>query len=328
MSTAWRTLREALADRVGRRVRATLNLPALIARAPLAVSIVLGVAIAAQAADVMVTLSGEMTAGANALSDMRTSAPVGARSGLALTDVMSAHLFGVAPQAATAANARAVSRSPLVLTGIIATNDPHDGFAIIGTSASHTHALYVGSTAAPGTVLVAVHPFWVVLRRGSERLTLKLPRKSLTAPGVGDYVRQRLANAAPAMPVNDAESDSGQAFALPEPLQKPPTPDGGVIVSAFQLAQTSIQGVQGMRISGTGLNRKVLESLGLVGGDVITQINGIPVGARNAPDLIDAIQSGNATLTVVKDGQASWVTLDQSAVAAAAALYRQADSDY
>jgi len=305
-----------------------LHLSALIARAPMIASVVLGLVIAAQAVDVMVTLSGEMTAGANALSDMRASAPVDARSGLAMSDIISAHLFGVVPQAATVANARVVNRSPLVLTGIIATNDPHDGFAIIGTGATHTHTIYVGSAAAPGTVLVEVHPLWVLLQRGDERLTLRLQRKSLTAAGGATYVHQQLADLPRAAAVDDEGSDSEQAFALPVPLQKPPTPDGGVVVSAFQLAQTSVGGEQGMRISGTGLNKKLLDSLGLVGGDVITQINGIPVGARNAPDLIDAIQSGNASLTVVKNGQASWVTLDQSSVATAAALYRQADSDY
>lgn len=320
------TWRDVLANAAARRVGGKLYLRTLLARAPLFVSIVLGIAVAAQTADIALALSGEMTAGAAARTDAGMRARGAAKHGMAFADIVSAHLFGAAPPAMAAA--RAVSRSPLVLTGIIATNDPHDGFAIVGTSASRTHTVYVGSEAAPGTVLVEVHPLWVVLQRGGERLTLRLPRKDLVvASAGGNALQQRNDLPAPAAePADDASA--GGAFALPGPLDKPPTPNGGVLVSAFQLVSTSVGGQPGLRISGTGLNKKVLVSLGLKGGDVITQVNGIPVGARNAPDLIDAIQAGNATLTVVKNGEASSVTLDPSSVASAAELYHQADPDF
>ena len=301
-------------------------LPTLVARAPMAVSIVLGLAIAAQAADIAFALSGEIAAGAIAGGGTTMTAQRYATHGEALTDIMSAHLFGAPPQTMTAAEAAVASDAPLVLTGIIATSDPREGFAIIGASATQSRVIDVGSEAAPGTVLVEVYPLRVVLQRGGERLTLRLSRKDLIASGGGNGMRarERLAEAEGV----DDESSSDEAAAIPEPLDKPPTPDSGVVVRALNLLDTSIQGEQGLRISGTGLNKRVLVSLGLKGGDVITQINGIPIGAPNAPDLMNAIQAGTATLTVVKDGDASSVTLDPTSVANAAALYRQADPDY
>jgi C-terminal processing protease CtpA/Prc len=87
-----------------------------------------------------------------------------------------------------------------------------------------------------------------------------------------------------------------------------------------------IDGRQGERI-GTSLNNKALAALSLSPGDVIVQINGVPVGARNAPDLMSALQSGSATLMVVKDGQETSVTIDPNSMADAASLIRQTQPD-
>lgn len=304
------------------------HLPALVARAPIAASVVLGLAIAAQAADTAFALWGEMAAGAAGRTDTTMRAQVHTRDGAALADITSAHLFGAAPQTMTAAEAGAVSSSPLVLTGIIATTDPDEGYAIIGASATQSRTVAVGSEAAPGTVLLEVYPLRVVLQRGDEQLILRLSRKSLMVAS-GDSGAGRLGRAALFAEAGEDDEANSAESAIPEPPDKPPVPDGGVIVQALDLGETSIQGEHGLRISGTGINRQVLVSLGLKGGEVITEINGISVGARNAPDLMTAIQAGNATLTVVKNGEASSVMLDSASVANAAALYRQADpADY
>lgn len=305
------------------------HLAAFVARAPIAVSVVLGLAIAAQAADVALALSGEITAGGTGRTDTAMRARVRATDGAALADITAAHLFGAAPQTITAADAGAISSLPLVLTGIIATSDPHEGYAIIGASATHSRTVPVGWEVVPGTVLVEVYPRRVVLQRGGEHLILRLPRKSLMVAS-GGYGAGRLGRAALLAEAGATDDESNSAeTAIPAPLDKPPVPDCGVVVQALDLGETSIQGEHGLRISGTGLNRQVLVSLGLKGGEVITEINGISVGARDAPDLMTAIQAGNATLTVVKNGEASSVMLDSASVANAAALYRQADpADY
>lgn len=287
------------------------------------VSVVLGLAITAQAIAIALSLLADTGVRSGVGSAAQTRSGVRTGRGMQLGAITAAHLFGVPPQALTAANARAVSRTPLVLTGIIASPDPHDGYAIIGASASRSRAIYVGSEAAPGTVLTEVHAQWVVLERAGQRLTLRLPHNELTAMagGPGGY------SMLPREP-DTAEADDGSVSGPgPQDFSPPPLSDGAAVVRAFALRPTNVDGEQGERIIGTGLNGKVLASLGLSPGDVITSINGVSVGARNAPNLLSAIQSGSATLVVVKDGEQSSVTLDPSSLADAAAHYREMNPD-
>jgi len=322
MASMRQTLSQQLAGARDPRTRGKLTFAALTARAPMLASVVLGLAIAAQAAAIALSLSAESGAG----SGIRSAVPIGARvrvraSGeVRLEEIAAAHLFGVAPQEMTAVDARAVSRSALVLTGIIATADPREGFAIIGASPTRSRAIYVGSEAAPGTVLTEVHPQWVVLQRNGRRLTLRLPTKELTAGGSVNFLRRE--DSGPGAATAD-DSAGGETFATASRFSPPPLSDSATIVRAFALRLADVDGQQGERIGGTGLNRKVLASLGLSPGDVITQINGVPVGAANAPNLLSAIQSGSATLLVVKNGEAASVTLDSGSVASAATLYRE-----
>lgn len=317
------------------RARGRLTLPALAARGPMLVSVVLGIAIAGQAAAIALSLSAEIAVGFGARSTEVIGPRTRAKREVPLEDITTAHLFGAAPQVMTAANTRAASRSPLVLTGIIATGDPHDGFAIVGTSVDTARLVHVGSEATPGAVLTEVYPKWVVLERGGERLRLQLPRKDLAGVygggGGGGDSGALLAREAsvPAAPEGeeDGDSDGGGAFALPAYLSPPPLSNGAAVVRAFALRFSTVDGQRGERIGGTGLNGKVLAKLGLSPGDVIVQVNGVPVGANNAPNLMDVLQSGNGTLMVERDGEDTSVALDPGSVADAAALFRQADPD-
>jgi type II secretory pathway component PulC len=323
MASMWQTHLRKLTSGLDPSTRGKLDFRALIARAPMIASVVLGFAIAAQAAAIAVSLSAQVGVGFGARSAAMIGPRAHARRGMGFEDITAAHLFGVAPQAMTATNTRAVSRSPLVLTGIIATSDPRVGFAIVGGSASSARTICVGSEAAPGTVLAEVYPQWVVLLRGGERLTLRLPRKDL--PGyAGAGVSRALAREESAPVADDDGESSGAVRAY---LPPPPISDGAAVVRAFQLRPTMIDGQKGERIADTSLNHKVLDALNLSPGDVIVQVNGVPVGASNAPNLMSALQSGNATLLVVKDGQETSVTLDANSMADAAALFRQVDPD-
>jgi type II secretory pathway component PulC len=296
------------------------NFTVVIAHAPKFVSVVLGLAIVSQAAAIALSLSAAASAAFGARITGTTSEQVRAKSAVGLDSITAAHLFGVAPQAMTAANIRAAIRSPLVLTGIIATSDPHVGYAILGSSATSTRTVYAGREAAPGTLLAEVYPQWVVLLRGGERVTLRLPRKD--AP-TGLAVDRALAMANSA---RDTEDDGESDGVAPTHASPPPMTDGAAVLHAFALRRTMIDGRQGERI-GTSLNNKALAALSLSPGDVIVQINGVPVGARNAPDLMSALQSGSATLMVVKDGQETSVTIDPNSMADAASLIRQTQPD-
>lgn len=316
----WQTLRRSLPGKHDASARGKPDLAALVARAPTVASVVLGLAIAGQAAGIVLSLSADIAAGTGGRARFPIDGQMNARHQAQLNNIAAAHLFGAAPQAMTV-QARAVDRSPLVLTGIIATSDPHVGYAIVGTSPESTKTIYVGREAEPGTVLAEVYPQWIVLQRGSERLTLRLLRKD-AAGSAGGRVGFALARAAP-QPQDDGEPDGKTPLYLPPP----PISDGAAVLRSFSLRRTMVDGQQGERIGGSSLNGKVLAALSLSPGDVIVQINGVPVGGPNTPDLMTVLQSGNATLMVVKDGQETSVTIDPNSMAGAAAIFRQTQPD-
>ncbi len=314
MASTWRNRLRAL---IGDKKTITV----VSARAPMIVSGVLGFAVVAQAVVIALSLSAEASAGLGASTTRTNSAGLRTPSSTGLQNVTAAHLFGFAPPTMTAANTTAASRAPLVLTGTIATSDPHVGYAILGSSATSTRTVYTGREAAPGAVLAEVYPQWVVLQRGGERVTLYLPRNGAST---GSAVAPAMARQNPARDTHDdGESASGG------PVYLPPAPisDGAAVLHAFALRRTMVDGQQGELIGNSSLSQKALATLNLAPGDVIVQINGVPIGASNAPDLMSALQSGSTTLMVVKDGQETSVTIDSNSMADAAAIVRQIQSD-
>lgn len=318
----WRNLAGEIKPRPdGRR-----DWAALIARAPLAVSIVLGLAIAAQTATLAGALLSETAGMSRAGTNVSGSERGRQRSSqtfIVLNAIRAAHLFGEAEVSMTAGRT-AVSRAPLVLTGTIATENPADGYAIIGTSAISTHVFHTGSQAAPGILLVEVYPQRVVLLKGAERVVLMLPHGSLGGqPGSVQFAGARTA---PAAETVADDVDTGEETAATD-FKPPPISNAATIIRAFALRPVSIGGERGVRIMGTGLNSKTLSDLGLAPGDVILAINGVPVGSPNTPDLDKALQQGGASLMVDRNGDQTSVTIDSSSAAYAARAYNQQDSD-
>jgi general secretion pathway protein C len=297
---------------------------ALIGRAPLAVSVLLGLAIAAQVATLASTLLTEAAgmSGAGVTGSergrQRDSQPL-----TVLNAIRAAHLFGEAEVTMTAGRA-ALSRAPLVLTGTIATEDPAVGYAIIGTSATSTHVFHTGSQAAPGILLLEVYPQRVVLLKGEERVVLVLPHGSLGGQaGSVQFAGARTA-LDPETVADDVDTEEETAATEFKP---PPISNAATIMRAFALRPVSIGGERGVRIMGTGLNSKALSDLGLAPGDVILAINGVPVGSPNTPDLSAALKRGGASLMVDRNGEQTSVTIDSGSAAYAAQAYNQQDSD-
>lgn len=290
----------------------------LVARAPLAVSVVLALAVTAQACIITAALLGEagVMSGAESGDAGLQRGGQGFLPAIAVSSVAAAHLFGEAAVPMSAAST-AASREPLILTGVIATQDPKDGLAIIGSSAATTHVFHTGSPAAPGIILAEVYPQEVVLLKGGQRLTLRLPRSAPAGEIVRAYGEK---GAGPNAEV--ADDDEGSPPLSPTDFKPPPASDGDTIIGAFSLRRVSIGGQRGARIMNTGVNSKTLAALGLAPGDVITQINGTPIGSKDAPDLNQAIEQGGATLTIDRDGEATSVTIDPSTAAIAARDYR------
>ena len=325
MATTWRLQQLLASGKSMPRLRRMLSAPALAAHGPRLASIVLGVAIAGQIAGIALSLSGALAAGSAVGVRASVRAHVN-KERTVLAGITSAHLFGAAPQSMTVAEASAASQGPLVLTGTLATNNPRDGFAIVG-AAGATHVIYVGSEAVPGTVLIKVFPKWVVLQRGAERLTLRFHRGGRAGgAGAGPLYTALLDQRSAPNPEDGSDTDP---FAMHDP--PPPrhlTDDAAVMQSFGGLSPAkTIDGQDGMQIEGTAFNKAALAAMGLHGGDVIVQINGVAVDAPNAPDLIRALQSGSVSLTVDRKGEDTSVSIDPSTLADAASAFRQADSD-
>lgn len=298
---------------------------ALTALAPFVATVVLGIAVAAQAAVTTRNLINDIAIGASSQS---TALRAGRRvnngaMALAVADVTRAHLFGAAPIEAPTASG-AVSRAPLVLTGIIATGDPKDGYAILGSNAATARVFHTGSAAAPGVMLAEVYPHWVVVLRGGERVTLRLPH----ATDGGQAINVRFERTASRLS-EEGEDGGEDGVALPDPTDfKPPRmSDANTLIRAFSLRPVSIDGERGVRIMGTGINSTTLSALGLAPGDVIMQINGVAIGRSSTPDLGKALSAGGVTLVVERDGGETSVTIDAGSAANAANSYREAAAD-
>src|SRR6267142_747581 len=94
-----------------------------------------------------------------------------------LAAITNAHLFGAAPTLKQdGANAPQTSM-PLVLTGIIAGNDPQNGLAILGPSAQATKVYAVGDNVPGGAKLHSVYSDRVVIDRDGRLESLSLPRQ-------------------------------------------------------------------------------------------------------------------------------------------------------
>ena len=117
-----------------------------LARAPQIATFVLALAVAAQLALIVVSLTGH--------TRHAPSPPMAALPSARPFDIgglINAHLFGNAAVQATGDAANAPPSSmPLVLTGLFATENPTEGMAIIGESAQGAKFVMVGQQVAGG----------------------------------------------------------------------------------------------------------------------------------------------------------------------------------
>jgi len=216
--------------------------------------------------------------------------------------ITNTHLFGTAPAAAAGNGANAPQTSmPLVLTGVIAANDPRDGLAILGPSSAATKVYAVGDNIPGGARLHAVMSDHVLLERDGSLEALALPRQLAgSAPPPSLY-------AAPQAPVLDR-------------MRELVSRDPGIIGDIMRPEPVFAGGrQQGFRVY-PGRDRDAFMRLGLRPGDLVTAIDGTPLDdpARGAQILNTLGSSGEAHITVLRDGQQQDLTLDLAAVEQAA----------
>jgi general secretion pathway protein C len=263
--------------------------------APRLATWVLALALGVQAAFIVTDLAGAGRAPHGGVAPPR---PFQQR----VTDVAAitnAHLFGAAPvPKLNDANAPQTSM-PLVLTGIIAGNDPQNGLAILGPNAQTAKVHAVGDTVPGGARLHSVYTDRVIIDRNGQLESLVLPRQvSSTAP----------APSASSLPTQSP---------VVERMRRALTEQPGLIADLLR-PQAVMDGdkVKGFRVY-PGRNRLAFARLGLRPGDEVVAINGTPLDDQDRGQAIlnTLGTSPEARVTVIRNNQQQDLTLNIAQVA-------------
>src|SRR5580704_8950446 len=251
---------------------------------------ILALALAAQAALIITDLGSAGRKGA---------AVPGGRAGrshaLDVAAITNAHLFGAAPAVReSGANAPQTSM-PLVLTGIIAGNDPQNGLAILGPTAQTAKVFAVGDNVPGGAKLHAVYTDRVVIDRNGQLESLALPRQ-----------------------LNNGNAPPPSAAALPqenqgiERMRRMISEQPGLLADVMRPQPVMDHGhMNGFRVY-PGRNRQAFMRLGLRPGDQVTAINGTPLDDRDRSEQIlkTLSTSSEARVTVIRGTQTQDLVLN------------------
>jgi general secretion pathway protein C len=268
----------------------------VLAHGPRVATWVLAFALAVQAAVIVTNL-----AGSSRPPKLPANPPAAQRSRTVdVAAITGAHLYGMPPVQAVAqdaANAPATNM-PLVLTGIIAADDPNNGLAIIGENAAGAKVFAVGDNVPGGAKLHSVFPDRVVIDRNGTLESLMLPRQLGTASAPPSTAAVQTA------PVMDR-------------MRKLMTDDPGLMADIMRPQPVFAQGKQkGYRVY-PGRNRQAFTRLGLHPGDLVMAINGTPLDdpARGQEIFRTLGSSSEAHITVMRSGQQQDLTLNIAQVA-------------
>jgi len=216
--------------------------------------------------------------------------------------IADAHLFGVASADASADLSNAPQTSmTLMLSGIIATDDPAKGYAFIGESLAAAKLVRAGDPVAGGARLHSVFPDRVILERGGRLESLSLPRANLGAA---------LQRPAP----TPLPGSTPPQFA--QDLRRIVNTNPGLLTEIIRPQPVFEGGAQkGFRVY-PGRNRQQFESLGLQPGDMVTAVNGAALDdpARASQILNQLETTDRVTVTVVRNNQTQQLTLNTAQI--------------
>jgi general secretion pathway protein C len=265
----------------------------LAARAPQLAVWALAAALGIQAAVIVTHLAGS---GAAPLPRSPVAAVAVSRAPLDLAALSNGHLFGTppAPPPVTDANAPPTNMQ-LVLTGIMATTDPKNGLAIIGTTATNAKVYPVGERVPGNAQVHAIYPDRVLLERNGTIEALLLPSKFT-------------GNGAAAFRAGPSALDRMQRVISNEP---------GLISDVLRPQPVFAEGkLRGYRVY-PGRNARAFAALGLRNGDLVLSVNGTALDdPTRGNDIFASLGSSDqAHVTVMRNGQQQDITLNMSQIA-------------
>jgi general secretion pathway protein C len=269
----------------------------VLTHGPRIVTWVLAFALAVQAAVIVTNLAGSSRPPKAAATPMQAHT-----QSVDVAAIVDAHLWGVAPVAATPGQDPAnvpQSNLPLVLVGIIAADDPQDGLAILGENAAGAKVYAVGDNVPGGAKLHQVLTDRVIIDRNGKLESLLLPRQ--LQPGAAPPSTAALQTETPVM----------------DRMRKLISDDPGLMADIMRPQPVFAQGKQkGYRVY-PGRNRQAFTRLGLRPGDLVMAINGTPLDdpARGQEIFRTLGSSSEAHITVMRSGQQQDLTLNIAQVA-------------
>jgi general secretion pathway protein C len=228
--------------------------------------------------------------------------PPPAGTAMDVSQLLRAPLFG-APPASTADGSNAPrTRVALVLTGTLAVRDPKQGLAIIGESAQTGRVYVVGGTLPGGVRLHEVYQDRVVLDRDGALETLPLPRQALAG-----------ATRRPALSPNGNAAEPPLAESVQQLIAQGPEVIGQILRPMPTYANGQLKG---FRVY-AGRDREKFAKLGLQAGDLVTQINGVPLSdPQRGMEILKSLGSaGSAQVTIERGGATQQLSVDASQVA-------------
>lgn len=226
------------------------------------------------------------------------------------------HLFGAARSPIGGGAAPATTLS-LILRGTFASTDAAAGIAVIADQSGDERAYSVGQEVTPGARLSAVYPDHIVLTHEGVEESLKLPRDRNLAPG--EIVKPTPASATSrvtnnAMAVPTASGATQPAAAAAQTAQAPAGWQQTVarmrqnpteLMKRVQVVPVLDGGkLTGVRLSANG-DAALIQQIGLLPGDVVTAVNGMPIDsfARGEEIMSNLSNSSSVHVTVLRDGK-------------------------
>jgi general secretion pathway protein C len=276
----------------------------LQSRGPEIAAALLSIAVAVQAATLATDVFGAADSPTiDAAAAGYSPPPDGStRQTVNLMAVANAHLFGQAEVAAGNAAEAPQTSMPLVLAGLLASDNPQTGYAIVGESAAAAKLHAVGSALPGGARLHSVYGDRIVIERGGVLESLTLPKQLLAT------MAQRPAAAAP--PGND---NAAVVDRMRQAIQQNP----GALSDVIRSQQVMAGGKQrGFRVY-PGRSPAAFSRLGLRPGDLITAINGTPLDdpSRGEEVMRTLGSAPEVRVTVMRNGRQNDMVLNMAQIA-------------
>jgi general secretion pathway protein C len=189
----------------------------------------------------------------------------------------------------------------LTLKGALASDDKEEARAIIADQRGQDEHYKIGDTLPGNAELSAIHPDRVILKRNGRYETLRLPTD--VQPG-----NVFSAAAVPAA-LRSTQSAAERLQAVRQQIRQQPAKLAGMLRIA------PVNDPEGNMIGysvAPGRDPQLFEQIGLQAGDVVTQVNGLPMSdPQNGPQALQALQGGEpVTVKLLRNGVEETLALD------------------